>query len=133
MARILKATKIREARLWIVLSERKCEGSQALSANVATLCEEAIDRMKAIYAYAPQYTLHDDRHLLRTTELMGLVLGSQVEQLNTVELTLLILSGLNTHRHGDGKHGAELFLKSGNLTISPTEPPNSQPSTPAHA
>jgi len=45
-----------------------------------------------MYTYAPQYTLHDDQYLLRTTELMGRILGDQVEQLNVIELSLLILA-----------------------------------------
>ncbi len=48
--------------------------------------------MKAMSAYAPQFTLHDDRHLLRTTELMALVLGPGVAQLNALELALSLLA-----------------------------------------
>ena len=92
MTRTLKATKIQETGLWNSLSSRNGEDAQILSANIVTLCDEAIDRMKAMYSFAPEYTLHDDKHLLRTTELMGLVLGPQVEQLNIIELSLLILS-----------------------------------------
>lgn len=92
MTRISKVTNIRETRLWLALSALKCEDAQVLAPNVATLCTEAIDRIKAMYTYAPQYTLHDDQHFLRTTELMGLILGDQVEQLNPIELSLLILS-----------------------------------------
>jgi hypothetical protein len=32
--------------------------------------------------YAPQYTLHDEVHLLNVTELMAKVLGDILEQLN---------------------------------------------------
>ena len=92
MTRIVQVTKVQETRLWKTLSERDGEDARSLSANVSSLCDEAIDRMKVMYAYAPQYTLHDDRHLLRTTELMGLVLGSGLEQLNVIELALLILA-----------------------------------------
>jgi hypothetical protein len=92
MTRIIQVTKVQETSLWKALSEKEGEDALSLSANVLSLCDEAIDRMKAMYAYAPQYTLHDDRHMLRTTELMGLVLGSEVEQLNVIELTLLILA-----------------------------------------
>lgn len=92
MTRILKPVRVQETNLWSVLDKLNCEDACALSANVVSLCEEATDRMKAMYAYAPQYTLHDDRHLLRTTELMALVLGTQVEQLNALEIALLILS-----------------------------------------
>jgi hypothetical protein len=48
--------------------------------------------MKAMAGYAPQYTLHDERHLLRTTELMSLLLGDEAKKLNEIELGLLILS-----------------------------------------
>lgn len=92
MTRISKVTNIRETSLWLALSAQKSEDAQVLAPNVASLCVEASERMKAMYAYAPQYTLHDDQHLLRTTELMGLILGDQVERLNAVELSLLILS-----------------------------------------
>ncbi len=92
MTRILKATKIQETRLWTNLSTREGEDARILSANITVLCEEAIDRMKAMYSLAPQYTLHDDRHLLRTTELMALVLDGELEKLNIIELSLLTLS-----------------------------------------
>ena len=92
MTRIVQVTKVEETRLWRILSERDGKDAHHLSANVSSLCDEAIDRMKAMYVYAPQYTLHDDRHLLRTTELMALVLGSEVEHLNVIELALLILT-----------------------------------------
>jgi hypothetical protein len=92
MTRISKITNVRETSLWLALSAQRSEDAQVLAPNVASLCVEASDRMKAMYAYAPQYTLHDDQHLLRTTELMGLILGDQVARLNAIELSLLILS-----------------------------------------
>jgi hypothetical protein len=92
MTRVVQVTRVQETRLWKILSEQGGEDARLLSANVLSLCDEAIDRMKAMSAYARQYTLHDDRHLLRTTELMGILLGSRVAQLNVVELALLILS-----------------------------------------
>jgi len=88
MTRTIQATRVEDALLWKYLSEK----DSGLSANVAALCEEADDRMKSLPAYAPQYTLHDERHLLRTTELMGLILDSEAKRLNVVELALLILS-----------------------------------------
>ncbi|RII26102.1 MAG: hypothetical protein CXR30_17235 [Geobacter sp.] len=92
MTRVLNITKVQETHLWSLLAARENEESRVLSVNVITLCDEAVNRMKAMYAYAPQYTLHDDRHLLRTTELMGLVLGDVAKKLNDVELSLLILA-----------------------------------------
>jgi len=92
MTRVAQITNVQETTLWQILFARNGTDALTLSANVLSLCDEAIDRMKAAPAYSPQFTLHDDRHLLRTTELMGLVLGSGVERLNVIELTLLILS-----------------------------------------
>ncbi|MBI4965515.1 MAG: ATP-binding protein [Desulfomonile tiedjei] len=92
MTRIVQVTTVQETRLWKILSESDGQDAKFLSASIPRLCEEAVDRMKAMYRYASQYTLHDDRHLLRTTELMGLVLGSEAERLNIIELALLILS-----------------------------------------
>jgi len=92
VARILKVSNIRETRLWNILKGRGTDESDTLSVNVSSMCDEAIDRMKAMYSYAPQYTLHDECHLLRTTELMGLVLGDVSQNLNNIELSLLILS-----------------------------------------
>ncbi|MDY0175902.1 MAG: ATP-binding protein [Lentisphaeria bacterium] len=92
MTQIIQIGKVEETRLWRALSESSDADANAIAHNVVSLCQEATDRMKAMYAYAPQYTLHDDRHLLRVTELMAYVLGSELEKLNTVELALLILS-----------------------------------------
>lgn len=50
--------------------------------------------MKSFPSLHPQYTLHDDTHLLRVTELMGRLLPDDVLNgvLNPVEIALLILS-----------------------------------------
>ncbi|MBI4774414.1 MAG: ATP-binding protein [Deltaproteobacteria bacterium] len=92
MTRVIQVTKVQETALWKNLPEREGEVASSLSTNVKCLCEEAADRMKAVPAYAPEFTLHDDRHLLRTTELMGLILGDEMAKLNEIELALLILS-----------------------------------------
>ena len=93
MTRVIQINKVEEARLWRALSGSSDDDAMVLASNVALLCQEAADRMKAMQGYAPQYTLHDDRHLLRVTELMACVLGSDLDQLNTVELALLIQIG----------------------------------------
>lgn len=92
MTRVIQISKVEETRLWRALSDSSDGDAKAIAPNVVLLCEEAADRMKAMYIYAPQYTLHDDRHLLRVTELMACVLGSELKRLNTVELALLVLS-----------------------------------------
>ncbi len=49
--------------------------------------------MKAFFGLHPEYTLHDQAHLLRVTELMARVLSpSGVDGLNPVETALLILA-----------------------------------------
>lgn len=48
--------------------------------------------MKLMATYAPQYTLHDETHLLRVVDLMGHILGEDVADLNGIELVLLILA-----------------------------------------
>ena len=73
--------------------------STCLSSNLPVICKEACDRMKAMPAVAPNYTLHDETHLLRTTELMALILGEVLTALNPVEIALLILSA---HFHDQG-------------------------------
>ncbi len=42
--------------------------------------------------YAPQYTLHDEQHLLRVVDLMGHMIGADVGKLSALEIALLILS-----------------------------------------
>jgi hypothetical protein len=91
MSRVIIAARLEETVLWQQLKRRDDVHAQTLAANLVPVCEAASDRMKAMSAYAPQYTLHDDRHLLRTTEIMALVLGGSLTELNTVELALLIL------------------------------------------
>ncbi|MDO7873953.1 hypothetical protein Q5H93_04345 [Hymenobacter sp. ASUV-10] len=71
-----------------------------LASNVATLCAEVSNRMRSFPSLHPQYTLHDEVHLLRVTELMALVMPAEVLQaLNPVEITLLILAA---HFHDQG-------------------------------
>lgn len=77
-----------------------------LATHVATSCDEAADRMKAVPLLMPQYTLHDQVHLLRVTELMARIAGSVVERLNPAELALAILSA-NFHDHGMVLSGEE--------------------------
>lgn len=74
--------------------------TQILSANVSQLCVEAANRMRGFAALHAQYTLHDEVHLMRVTELMALVIPADVLQaLNPVEVALLILAA---HFHDQG-------------------------------
>jgi hypothetical protein len=74
--------------------------TQLLSANVSQLCTEAANRMRGFASLHSQYTLHDEVHLLRVTELMALIIPAEVLQaLNPIELALLILAA---HFHDQG-------------------------------
>lgn len=92
MTRTICVAKVEDTSLWSELSNRNTETARHLAPNVVAVCAEAADRMKAMPGYTPQYTLHDERHLLRTTELMSLLLGEETTKLNEIELALLILS-----------------------------------------
>jgi hypothetical protein len=99
MPNVIGVTDIRETRLWKRLGDtfgekQTDELAKSLSYELIKLCEEAGNRMKAFPSLHPQYTLHDDTHLLRVTELMARVVPDDVinHVLNPIEVALLILS-----------------------------------------
>ena len=92
MTRVIQITKVQETHLWSVISEQNSDDARSLLAAIQALSVEASDRIKGMYRYAHQYTLHDDRHSLRVTEIMALILGDSINQLNLIEISLLILS-----------------------------------------
>lgn len=74
------------------------EGADAAMAekiigSLERLCGKASDRMKKSVSLHKEYTLHDEVHLVRVTELMAMILGEDgVNALNPIEIMLLILS-----------------------------------------
>ncbi len=97
--KIMPLNSLEDTMLWKHLNACGDSMSNFLAANVLTVCGEASERMKAMPSFAPQHTLHDESHLLRTTELMSLVLGEILDTLNPVEIALLILAA---HFHDQG-------------------------------
>jgi hypothetical protein len=96
---------VRDTTLWKTL-DRGFDGreDEALAKQLAQflipVCGEAADRMKGFPALHRQYTLHDEAHLLRVTELMAKVMpGVVLRRLNPVEVALLILAA---HLHDQG-------------------------------
>ena len=94
---VLQLNSIRDTALWKRLhngfSGNEAELAQTLALNLVNVCQEASDRMKAFPSFHPEYTLHDEVHLLRVTELMSLILPNEVaDQLNPAEIMLLILT-----------------------------------------
>ena len=69
---------------------------QELAAELAThtksACENAVERIKHFPYFHPEFTLHDERHLVRVAELMALILGEDISSLNPIEIALLLLS-----------------------------------------
>lgn len=88
---------IEDTRLWKKLNygfvgSDDTIGKQ-LAANLIMMCDTASRRMKTFPSFHPQYTLHDEVHLLRVTEIMAMILSEEgLNILNPVEITLLILS-----------------------------------------
>ena len=92
MSKVLNMTCLQETTLYKTLIRRKNSNTKAFIHNLPQLCEEASDRAKLIPIFFSEYTLHDQSHFLRVTELMALILGKTVKQLNDIEIGILILS-----------------------------------------
>src|SRR4051812_19823789 len=97
MSALFATSSVRDTVLWMRLRDGFRDTDQSIIApslaeNVASLCLQAEERIKSMPALHPQFTIHDDRHFARVTELMTLVLGDGVNALNSIELALLILS-----------------------------------------
>lgn len=73
----------------------------SLASSLPDICQLATDRMKQMPAFHPEFTLHDEVHLLRVTELMARVVGEEIlsKVLNPIEIALLILAA---HFHDTG-------------------------------
>jgi hypothetical protein len=84
--------RIDETVLWKKLQSLNDLNTKPLIELLPNICEEASDRIKVMPTALPQYTLHDESHFLRVVELMAMVLGASIDQLNAVELCLLILT-----------------------------------------
>ncbi len=76
-------------------TEASTKLANAFAQNLPDICNTAVERMKLMPAIHPEYTLHDDSHLLRVVELMAHVIPKEVLEtvLNPVEIALLILAG----------------------------------------
>ncbi len=95
MSSIMAIKTIQDTTLWKKLqsgypSSTDRELAQSLAANAVTLAESAIERIKAFPYYHPQYTLHDQTHLIRVCELMAIVTAESLDRLNPIEVFLLI-------------------------------------------
>ncbi|MGE9267053.1 MAG: HD domain-containing protein [Verrucomicrobiales bacterium] len=92
MPNFIASSKLEETILWKQLMSRPCYASKDFPTGLLAICADAASRMKLMATYAPQYTLHDETHLLRVVDLMGHILGDDADNLDGIELVLLILS-----------------------------------------
>jgi hypothetical protein len=93
---VLGLKSVEDTHLWKRLHSWRGQNmkvAQTLAANLAAICEEASDRMKAMPTLMPEFTLHDEVHGLRVAELMWRIMPASVRgKLNPVEIALLILA-----------------------------------------
>src|SRR5215211_1230642 len=99
MTPIIRSDNLRDSTLWKQLNEgfsgKEDEADAVqLAQFLLQICREAQERMRSFYSLHPQYTLHDETHFLRVTELMAMVMPDEMpsNELNIVEIALLILS-----------------------------------------
>ncbi|WP_061320098.1 HD domain-containing protein [Clostridium botulinum] len=97
MTIINKLESIKDTTLWKRLNcgflENDDDVARILATNLLTICDNAKKRMKKFPSLHSQYTLHDEIHLLRVTEIMAKIISEQVlDLLNPIEVALLILS-----------------------------------------
>lgn len=89
---------LRDTKLWKRLNEGFKETanepiSEIMAPNLLQICDEASTRMKGMAFFHPQYTLHDEKHLLRVVEIMSKIIPEDVlDIMNSIEISLLILS-----------------------------------------
>lgn len=63
---------------------------ESLAERAKMVCGFARQRIKQFPYYHSQFTLHDEVHMLRVTELMSMVMGPRLDRLNPIEVFLLI-------------------------------------------
>ncbi len=59
---------------------------------VTTNAKKAADRLMLVRDTFPTYTLHNEQHILNVIELMGKLLGNEIDLLTPLEMAILILS-----------------------------------------
>lgn len=105
MSSVMDLKSVKDTTLWKRLKTDFADGEHAetaelFAANLPIICQEASERMKAFPSLHPEYTLHDQTHLLRVTEIMARIMSdSVIATLNPIEIALLILSA---HFHDQG-------------------------------
>jgi len=91
--------KLKNLELWKYLRKGEFEEEEdedlarKFSSNLLDICKNATNRIKDVRRSFPQYTLHDDVHLVNVVEIMGQIIPEgTLRRLNPIEIFLLILS-----------------------------------------
>ena len=79
MSSVLPLNSLTDTTLWKHLTgdyanSKQKDLSAELTIKVESACENAVERIKQFPYFHPQFTLHDERHLVRVAELMALIL-----------------------------------------------------------
>lgn len=92
MNRVINIQCLENTTLYKELVARNNKDTIAIIANLVEVCDEASNRAKLCPVFFTEYTLHDQTHFVRVTELMAYILGDTLKKLNDIEIILLILS-----------------------------------------
>ncbi len=84
--------RLKKSKLYLSLLKKEEEDHQ-LSSKLLKIVEEVAPLLQRIPENMKEYTLHDSSHSAKIVEIMGKILPDEVlNNLNTIEITLLILS-----------------------------------------
>ena len=83
--------KLEETALWKLYVEKVSEQDSNRRLWVKKVYENAVTYLKHVGDTFPNYTLHDETHVLNIMYAMGALLGDQIECLSVGEVELLIL------------------------------------------
>jgi len=92
MSRVIPLRGLKDTTLWKMLDTgfdetADEEVSRFLASNLLVSCQEASERMKSTISLHKQFTLHDETHLLRVTELMAKIMPERtLKDLNPIEI-----------------------------------------------
>lgn len=85
--------KLRDTRIWEIYSQKVLDEDQGYSRLgwVEEVFEVSTNYLSLVRDTFPNYTLHNERHVLNVIDIMGGLLGDQISNLTCAEAELLIL------------------------------------------
>ena len=83
---------LEETALWKLYVKKVPEKDSSRRMWVKDVYDDAVTYLKRVCETFPNYTLHDETHVLNVIYTMGAILGDQIDNLSTGEIELLILA-----------------------------------------